>query len=205
MKKNKVICPPCGENVALATKRGANKVSPILPLLPRLTAVLPPQGREMSSAFTLIELLVAVLIIGILAAVAVPQYEGAVWKARFSEALVRTKAMQRALDVYFLQHGAPAADKMLTDDDLDISVFEGLSLEETGYCSEYTCYFISDNHVVFNVYKDKAHTDQLVQGGGTFDSSTNSWTHYCYYESNLGGKLCAQVEALGWEDVAEGF
>ena len=213
MKKNKVICPPCGENVALATKRGANKVSPILPLLPRLTAVLPPQGREMSSAFTLIELLVVVLIIGILAAVAVPQYEGAVWKARFSELLVRTEAMQRALDVYVLQHGASTENKEFTDDDLDISVFEGLTPgtigDEKFYCSEYVCYRAVQGggsvDWTANMYKDKSHTNQLVSAGGSFSFSTNSWNRYCYYETDWGKKLCAQVEALGWEDVGEGF
>ena len=55
--------------------------------------------------FTLIELLVVVLIIGILAAVAVPQYQKAVAKSRMTEALINLKAFGDAHEVCQLNKG----------------------------------------------------------------------------------------------------
>jgi len=56
-------------------------------------------------AFTLIELLVVVLIIGILAAVAVPQYQKAVEKSKATQALTLLKSMYQAAQTHLLASG----------------------------------------------------------------------------------------------------
>ena len=68
--------------------------------------------------FTLIELLVVVLIIGILAAVALPQYQKSVLKSRFASLLPLAKAVADGNEAYYMEHGN-YADSL---SELDVSI-----------------------------------------------------------------------------------
>ncbi len=76
----------------------------------------PPAVKVLSlRAFTLIELLVVVLIIGVLAAVALPEYSKAVEKGRVQEAVVYIKTIKNAEERYFLDNGEYTDDPALLD------------------------------------------------------------------------------------------
>ncbi len=83
--------------------------------------------KNSSQGFTLLELLVVVLIIGILAAIALPQYKNARDKAVISAFLPMINAIKEAEEVYFMTHGEYARN--LETLDIDVT--------KDGSCSKY--------------------------------------------------------------------
>ncbi|WP_424244779.1 prepilin-type N-terminal cleavage/methylation domain-containing protein [Elusimicrobium posterum] len=78
----------------------------------------------MKKGFTLIELLVVVLIIGILASIALPQYTKAVEKSRSTEAVIMLKNIMDSANRYYLENGTYSRSDgtALTFDELDITL-----------------------------------------------------------------------------------
>ncbi|WP_458401703.1 type IV pilin protein [Candidatus Avelusimicrobium sp.] len=131
--------------------------------------------------FTLIELLVVVLIIGILSAVALPQYRVAVEKARYTQLMVLVKAFDDAEKIYYMANGTYTLDF----DDLDYQPPAG--------------YQKSGNFITWDNGKLKC-----TLGDGTKDAEGKLIpTIYCasdsatYYKSSDAGLVCGAKNEIG--------
>lgn len=90
------------------------------------------------NGFTLIELLVVVLIIGILAAIALPMYTKAVEKTKLSEMTLLTTTFERAFSRYLLEH---EVNSYIEYPELDIDLSPG---EKGQYGRRFTKNFAYD-------------------------------------------------------------
>ena len=144
--------------------------------------------------FTLIELLVVVLIIGILAAIALPQYQKAVEKSRTAEALQNARLIQQCIDWYRLEHDIPAAYSSVSLSDMNCPIELNLGrLNENGvyetqdFETAVDCYH---SHCVVEIWRlPNLYTLVMNQGG-----------NWCItQETSMGRYICDSLRNQGWQ------
>ena len=151
--------------------------------------------------FTLIELLVVVLIIGILAAIALPQYQRAVEKSRLTEALHNIKLIEECFDWYKLEHGLPKQGEYVSLEDMKCPIEINLGhwdeeessnvTENFGYyevsCASYGC--------VIEIYRLGPSHHSLY----TLAGNENNKPYGCFtQETEVGRYICNILRGQGW-------
>ncbi len=211
-QKTKLFSVPFAGKVRRQAGKGVIHAVPSFNNPPSALRAISSVREEGNNGFTLIELLVVVLIIGVLAAVALPQYQKAVEKSRAIEALSMINSLQKAVDVAVLagdfdstkdieffataeeaaQHGAQPAT-------LDID-FPWDDSQETKFF-QYSVMALNGgtNKTILAIRLEKENNVPIY----VIDSSNGGagWTTTCLYHyahtSGRGKNLCESLGGMG--------
>ena len=168
------------------------------------------QKKNTRRGFTLIELLVVVLIIGILAAVAVPQYKKAVEKSRLAEPLSFNSSIQKAVETYLLANGFPAEGTVeLIGDAGNGNYVDVLDITHPGFdCTTSTGMCLSKNFA-YDAWCQpsicKIRAKRILKADGSdqnshywlyWERTNNSWRRYCSSRGDELGQMVCQM--LSW-------
>ncbi len=123
--------------------------------------------------FTLVELMVVILIVGILAAVAIPLMQGRIDKAKWSEGNAAAGTIRTSIRAYCAETSIATAVSNLVGETLDDSTVQGLlgfgAADLTG------TYFMAADYTVTSVNATTGIASITVAGGRNANSPAGSY------------------------------
>ncbi len=148
--------------------------------------------------FTLIELLVVVLIIGILAAIALPQYQKAVERARAAEAVTRISQLEKAIDLW----------KLTNPDEFCLSFFKYNGYQCSPLDIEFPCIEEPGGGICYTRdFEYQAKPDEIMaysEGSHYYvlHVNLNTKQRICGWFDSIGKAVCDGLAANGgWESI----
>ena len=166
-------------------------------------------------AFTLVELLVAMLIVGILVVIALPQYKKAVEKSRAASVLPAIHALRQAVDEQILSNGSYSKEMNFIGEGhdghnhpLSTSINCTLSGNNSCYdkyfrynvwCAEQGCFI-----AVIRMSASKSDQDDYSLLSRKVLTDWNDypkgiWESDCMAHSDVGYAVCKGIQSQGWK------
>ena len=152
-----------------------------------------------NKGFTLIEMLVVVLIIGILAGIALPQYNLAVEKARLAEGLQHMSYIKKMIDLKAAECGY--SYECIQENGFDyLELTGGEWADSADYEWENWCAYL-DVEFFITRWNNSIDRNELYDIGYSIGDWPDLPTanKLCYSYSTIGNKICKMLESEGFE------